>query len=108
MDALNDVQFREVAAARTDTVPAWRYWTFFLLVVMATLSMVDKMMITVMADPIKREFSLNDTQLGLLTGISFSLFFALAGIPLGIAADRRNRRNIIAICITVWSVATAL
>jgi MFS family permease len=108
MDALNDVQFGEVAAARTDTVPAWRYWTLLLLVVMATLSMVDKMMITVMADPIKREFSLSDTQLGVLTGISFSLFFAIAGIPLGIAADRSHRRNIIAICITVWSVATAL
>lgn len=108
MDALNDVQFGEVAATRTDTAPAWRYWTLLLLVVMATLSMVDKMMIAVMLDPIKREFSLNDKQLGLLSGISFSLFFAIAGIPLGIAADRGNRRNIIAACITVWSVATAL
>jgi MFS family permease len=108
MDSLSDVQFDEVAAAPTDTVPAWRYWTLLLLVVMATLSMVDKMMIAVMLDPIKREFSLNDKQLGLLSGISFSLFFAIAGIPLGIAADRGNRRNIIAACITVWSVATAL
>lgn len=108
MDALNDVQFGEVAAARADAVPAWRYWTLFLLVVMATLSMVDKMLITVLLDPIKHEFSLSDTQLGLLTGISFSLFFAFAGIPLGIAADRGNRRNIIATCITIWSIATAL
>lgn len=108
MDALNDVQLGDVAATRTDAVPAWRYWTLFLLVVMATLSMVDKMLITVLLDPIKREFSLSDTQLGLLTGISFSLFFAFAGIPLGIAADRSNRRNIIAICITIWSIATAL
>ncbi len=67
MDALNDVQFGEVAAARTYTVPVWRYWTLFLLVVMATLSMVDKMMITVMLDPISSRYSLNDTQLGLLT-----------------------------------------
>jgi MFS family permease len=108
MDALNDVQFGDVAATRAGAVPAWRYWTLFLLVLMATLSMVDKMLITVLLDPIKHEFSLSDTQLGLLTGISFSLFFAFAGIPLGIAADRSNRRNIIAICITIWSIATAL
>jgi MFS family permease len=108
MDALNDVQFGKAADARAGAAAAWRYWTLLLLVLMATLSMVDKMLITVLLDPIKHEFSLSDTELGLLTGISFSLFFAFAGIPLGIAADRGNRRNIIAICITIWSVATAL
>lgn len=87
--------------------PSWRYWTLFLLFLMATFSMVDKMSITVLLDPIKREFHLDDTQLGLLTGISFSLFFAVAGIPLGILADRSNRRNLIVACITVWSLATA-
>jgi MFS family permease len=108
MDALSDAGYRTLAADARATASKWRYWTLFLLVAMATFSMVDKMLITVLLDPIKHEFGLNDTQLGLLTGISFSLFFAVAGIPLGIAADRTNRRNLIAVCITIWSLATVL
>jgi MFS family permease len=105
MDALSEAGYRAMADKRA-MPPRWRYWTLFLLVAMATFSMVDKMLITVLLDPLKRDFHLSDTQLGLLTGISFSLFFAVAGIPLGIAADRTNRRNLMAICITIWSVAT--
>ncbi len=108
MDALSDAGYRNLAADGRAALPAWRYWTLFLLVTMATFSMVDKMLITVLLDPIKHEFGLSDTQLGLLTGISFSLFFAVAGIPLGIAADRTSRRNLIAACITIWSLATVL
>ena len=106
MDALSEAGYRNMAAGRA-AVPAWRYWTLFLLVAMGTFSMVDKMAIGTMLDAIKRDFDLNDKQLGLLTGIAFSLFFAVAGIPLGIVADRTNRRNLIAICITIWSLATA-
>lgn len=106
MDALSEAGYRNLTVEGRTAPPAWRYWTLALLLTMATLSMVDKMSIATLLDPIKKEFQLNDTQLGLLTGISFSLFFAMAGIPLGIAADRTNRRNLIAVCITVWSVAT--
>ncbi len=108
MDALSEGVYPASAIARAEAGPRWRYWTLFLLVLMAIFSMVDKMLITTMLDPIKRDFGLDDTELGLLTGISFSLFFALAGIPLGIAADRGNRRNLIALCISVWSVATMM
>ncbi|MDB5396285.1 MAG: transporter [Rhodospirillales bacterium] len=106
MDALSEAGYRNIAVGGA-AVPAWRYWTLFLLVTMATFSMVDKMAIGVLLDPIKHDFDLSDKQLGLLTGIAFSLFFAVAGIPLGIVADRGNRRNLIAICITIWSMATA-
>ncbi len=108
MDALSEGVYPASAIARAEAGPRWRYWTLFLLVLMAIFSMVDKMLITTMLDPIKHDFGLDDTELGLLTGISFSLFFALAGIPLGIAADRGNRRNLIALCISVWSVATMM
>src|SRR6185437_13387171 len=108
MDALSETGYRNLAAD-ADTgaaAPAWRYWTLTLLVAVATFSMVDKMLIAVMIDPLKREFGMSDTQAGVLTGISFSLFFALAGIPMGIAADRLPRRNLIAVCMTIWSLAT--
>ena len=109
MDALSETGYRNLAADTADAgvvTPAWRYWTLALLVAMATFSMVDKMLIAVLIDPLKHDFGLTDTQAGVLTGISFSLFFALAGIPMGIAADRLHRRNLIAVCMTIWSLAT--
>jgi len=51
---------------------------------------------------------LSDTQLGLLSGFSFALVYVLAGIPIAHLADRGNRRNIIAIALTVWSGTTAI
>lgn len=108
MDALSETGYQNLAAdAHTGAAaPAWRYWTLALLVAVATFAMVDKMLMAVLIDPLKREFGMSDTQAGVLTGISFSLFFALAGIPMGIAADRIHRRNLIAICMTIWSLAT--
>jgi len=106
MDAMSEAGYRNLAADARATAPAWRYWTLALLVAMATFSMVDKMLIAVLVEPLKHEFNLSDTQIGLLTGISFSLFFAVAGIPLGMAADRTHRRNLIAVCMTIWSLAT--
>jgi predicted MFS family arabinose efflux permease len=106
MDALSETGYRNLAADVPVAAPAWRYWTLALLVAMATFSMVDKMLIAVLIDPLKHDFGLTDTQAGVLTGISFSLFFALAGIPMGIAADRLHRRNLIAVCMAIWSLAT--
>jgi MFS family permease len=77
-----------------------------LLLLVSMINLLDKAIFTVLTDPVKREFSLNDAQIGLLGGLAFGFFFALAGIPLGIAADRGNRRNLVAICMAFWSAAT--
>ena len=108
MDALSETGYQNLAADAHPGVaaPAWRYWTLALLVAVATFAMVDKMLMAVLIDPLKRDFGMSDTQAGVLTGISFSLFFALAGIPMGFAADRVHRRNLIAVCMTIWSLAT--
>ena len=106
MDAVESVSYGAVVARAPSVATAGRYWTLTLLVLVATVSMVDKALITVVLDPIKHEFNLNDTELGLLTGISFSLFFGIAGIPLGVAADRVSRRNLLTGCMTIWSGAT--
>jgi len=62
----------------------------------------------ILQEPIKQEFGMSDTQLGLLTGILFAAFYATLGIPFAAWADRGNRRNIIAIAVTIWSGMTAL
>ena len=57
---------------------------------------------------IKTEFGASDTQLGLLSGIAFALFYATMGIPIAAWADRSNRRNVLALAVALWSAMTAL
>lgn len=87
-----------------------RYRTYVLLVLMVvyTLNFIDRNLIGVLAEPIIQTFNLSDTQFGLLASWPFAIFYAVMGLPIAMAADRFNRVNIIAICIVLWSVMTAL
>ncbi|OGT70526.1 MAG: hypothetical protein A3I78_02865 [Gammaproteobacteria bacterium RIFCSPLOWO2_02_FULL_56_15] len=69
---------------------------------------MDRSVLGVLLESIKEQFNASDTALGLLGGISFALFYAVMGIPLAALADRFNRRNLLAICISAWSLMTAL
>ena len=82
----------------------------FLLVLflVGTSNYVDRNIIGVLLEPIKQEFGASDTMLGLLSGISFALFYATLGIPVARWADRGDRRFIITLSLTVWSLMTAL
>lgn len=81
--------------------------TLMLLTLVYICVALDRGIISVLLDPIKHEFSLNDSQLGLLP-LAFSLFFVAVGVPLGMLADRYSRRTIIATSLLAFSVATAL
>lgn len=72
------------------------------------LSTVDRIILSVLFEPIKAEFSLTDTQLGLLGGLTFGIFYAIMGIPLARYADRNDRRPLIAVCLLLFSVMTAM
>lgn len=69
---------------------------------------IDRQIVTILQEPIKAELSLSDTQLGLLTGLSFALFYATLGLPVARLADRYPRSRIIAVSIALWSAMTAL
>lgn len=69
---------------------------------------IDRVAIGIFAEPIKRDLELTDTQLGLISGVVFALFYAVLGIPLGRLADRFNRKIIISSCLSIWSFATAM
>ncbi|HCQ82682.1 MAG TPA: MFS transporter, partial [Rhodobiaceae bacterium] len=68
----------------------------------------DRQIVSILAESIKQDLLLSDTQLGFLIGLSFALFYATLGIPIAILADRYSRRNIIAAAVIVWSGMTAL
>lgn len=71
-------------------------------------SFVDRQILSLMIEPIKRDLHLSDTQFSLLSGLAFSLLYSFLGLPIAILADRRSRPVIISVGIAFWSVATAL
>lgn len=81
-------------------------YVLFLLFGVAVLNMLDRQILGMLVVPIKAEFGVSDTAMGFLTGPSFALFYALAGIPIARWADRGVRRSIIALGLFVWSGLT--
>ena len=86
---------------------------YYRWVVVATLCVVysfnylDRQFLSVLAEPVKRSLHLSDTQLGLLTGLMFALFYTAFGIPVAALADRSHRTRIIAGACALWSLFTA-
>jgi MFS family permease len=80
--------------------------TMFAVVTMFNIS--DHYCMAILLDPIRKEFGASDTEMGILSGASYGIVFALAGLPLARLADTRNRRNLMAISLAFWSAATAL
>jgi MFS family permease len=96
------------SSGETAPVPkSVRNYTLAMLVLIYASSHVDRQIVSILAESIKLELMLSDTQLGFLIGLSFALFYATLGIPIAILADRYSRRNIIAISVVVWSAMTA-
>ena len=69
---------------------------------------VDRMILSLLVVPLKRDLGLSDTQLSLLGGLAFSIFYSVLGLPIGRLADRSSRRNIMGAGVAIWSVMTAL
>jgi len=78
------------------------------LFLVSTVSNIDRQIMAVAIEPIKAEFQASDTHMGLLTGAAFALFYATLGLPIARLADHGNRKRIIAISITFWSLMTAV
>ena len=95
--------------AGTPKAPNLRYSYYVVLLLMLTymLSFLDRVLISLLAEPIRAEFNLSDTEIGLLVGFGFVLFYTVLGLPFGAAADRTNRRNLIVMGLVGWSLATA-
>jgi MFS family permease len=85
---------------------AW--YTLVLLSVVMGMSYADRMVLPVLVTPIKAELSLSDTQIGLLTGLAFSIFYAVCSLPIGRLADQGSRKVLVSLTLICWSIATAL
>jgi len=78
-----------------------------LLALASFMNYLDRMVLPAVAQPIKLEFGLSDSELGLLTGFAFVLLYALSGVPLSRLADRSSRPLVLALSLAFWSIATA-
>lgn len=85
----------------------YSYYVVIALMCVYTLSFMDRVLISLLVEPIRTELSLSDTEIGMLIGFGFVLFYSVMGLPFGSLADRSNRRNLIFFGIIGWSLATA-
>ena len=102
----------QVAGAPGEETPyakaSYRYFVLGVLTLVYALNFVDRQLLVILQEQIKLELELSDTQLGLLSGFAFALFYVSCGIPIARWADTGVRRNIIALALTVWSGMTAI
>lgn len=89
--------------------PAKRsYWALLVLTLVYAVSLIDRSVIGILLDSIKEDMQVSDTVMGLVTGFGFAVLYGVAGIPIAFWADYGNRRNIVAMGLVVFSLATSL
>lgn len=86
----------------------YKWYALGMLTLVGTLSFFDRQLIVILQEPIKEELGLSDTQLGLMTGLAFAIFYCLVGIPIARYADRNNRRNVVSLSLAIWSFMTTI
>lgn len=84
-----------------------RGYILFILVVVYTFNFIDRQIVGILAVPIKEDLGLSDTELGLMGGLAFALFYTGLGIPIAMLADRFSRTWIMTGALVVWSAMTA-
>ncbi len=87
--------------------PGVAWYATIILAALYWLSILDRFIISLLVDPIKRDMGISDVQFGMLHGIAFAVTFSLFGLIAGALADRLNRRWIIFASVSIWSFATA-
>jgi len=92
----------------TPVSTAYRRYVLVLLTLVYALNFIDRQILVILQESIKVDMDLSDSQLGLLTGFAFAIFYVSVGIPIARWADVGNRRNIVSMAVAVWSGMTAL
>lgn len=103
-----DVKKPQTVSGRDGYAPApYAWYVVGILTLAYMVSFLDRQVMALLIDPIRSDLDLSDTQISLLLGLAFSIFYTVLGIPIGRLADHRSRRCIIALGITIWCFMTA-
>src|SRR5215510_3626019 len=78
-------------------------YILFILTGVYVFNFIDRQILVILQESIKKDLGLSDTQLGIMSGFTFAIFYVSFGIPIARLADRSNRKNIITIALALWS-----
>lgn len=85
-----------------------RGYVLTILTLVYLVNFIDRQILSILLQPIKDEFQVSDALLGLLIGPTFAFFYAVMGLPMAMLADRLNRRTLIGVSLTLFSIMTAV
>lgn len=100
-------ELRPLPTAADWPSPARAWATVFVLMAAYALAFVDRQILSLLVEPVKRDLAITDTQFSLLSGLAFTLFYTVMGIPFAWLADRSSRRRLIMFSIGFWTLMTA-
>jgi len=106
-NAAADRAAAEAEASNAAYAGTYKWYALGVLTTVYIFNFIDRQILAILQESIKLELRLSDTQLGLLSGISFALFYVTLGIPIARYADKANRRNVVSMAIATWSFMTA-
>ena len=86
--------------------PVYAWFVVVVLTLAYTCSFVDRQILTLLIEPIRRDLHITDTQVSLLGGLAFSIFYTTLGIPIARLADQTHRRNLMAAGLAFWTLMT--
>lgn len=95
-------------ATSDQRVGSYPYLVLLLLGLVYTFNYLDRQIVSILAEPIKRDLNLSDTQIGLVSGFAFAVFYTTFGIPVAWLADRANRVRVVAAACFLWSLFSGL
>src|SRR6188768_4570049 len=86
----------------------YRNYVLAMLTLVYVFNFIDRQLLVILQESIKKELHLSDTQLGMLSGFTFAIFYVTLGLPIASLADKTNRRNTVAVSLGIWSIMTAV
>jgi MFS family permease len=91
-----------------DQAKKHRQWALWILVIVYVFNFIDRQIVNILQEDIKHDLGLNDTQLGMMTGLAFAVVYCTMGIPVARIADSTSRKAVMVIALAIWSAFTAL
>jgi len=92
---------------KEEVTSLYRNYVLAMLTLVYVFNFIDRQLLVILQESIKKELHLSDTQLGLLSGLTFAIFYVVLGIPIARIADKKSRRNTVAVSLGLWSLMTA-
>src|ERR1700753_611060 len=94
-------------AVQSKVTKFYRNYVLIMLTLVYVFNFIDRQLLVILQEAIKKELHLSDTQLGMLSGFTFAIFYVTVGIPIARLADKASRRNIVTVALGLWSLMTA-